>query len=81
MVIFGASGDPTKRLLVPALYNLACDDLLSDNFAVLGVGPSEISDSEFRASMASEESGLPKFHTRKDFNEAKCQDLVRRFHF
>ena len=33
MVIFGASGDLTKRLLVPALYNLACDGLLSDDFA------------------------------------------------
>ena len=30
MVIFGASGDLTKRLLVPALYNLACDGLLPD---------------------------------------------------
>ena len=38
MVIFGASGDLTKRLLVPALYNLACDGLLSDTFAVVGVG-------------------------------------------
>ena len=28
MAIFGASGDLTKRLLVPALYNLACDGLL-----------------------------------------------------
>jgi len=28
MVVFGASGDLTKRLLVPALYNLACDGLL-----------------------------------------------------
>ena len=36
MVIFGASGDLTKRLLVPALYNLACDGLLSENFAVVG---------------------------------------------
>ncbi len=27
LVIFGASGDLTKRLLVPALYNLGCDGL------------------------------------------------------
>ena len=38
MVVFGASGDLTKRLLVPALYNLACDGLLSESFAVLGSG-------------------------------------------
>jgi glucose-6-phosphate 1-dehydrogenase len=36
MLLFGASGDLTKRLLVPALYNLACDGLLSDNFALIG---------------------------------------------
>ena len=37
MVIFGAGGDLTKRLLMPALYNLAKDRLLSDNFAIIGV--------------------------------------------
>ncbi len=35
MVIFGAGGDLTKRLLMPALYNLAKDKLLSDNFAIV----------------------------------------------
>jgi len=81
MVIFGASGDLTKRLLVPALYNLACDGLLSDNFAVLGVGRSEITDEEFRTSMASEENGLRGFHTRKEFDEPACDELMSRFHF
>ena len=37
MVIFGASGDLTRRKLIPALYNLAKDDLLSREFAVIGV--------------------------------------------
>ena len=81
MVIFGASGDLTKRLLVPALYNLACDDLLSDNFAVLGTGRSEITDDEFRESMASEENGLRGFHTRQEFDEPACDELMSRFHF
>jgi len=35
MVIFGASGDLTKRKLIPALYNLAKDNLLSKEFARL----------------------------------------------
>jgi glucose-6-phosphate 1-dehydrogenase len=35
MVIFGAGGDLTKRLLMPALYNLAKDKLLSENFAIV----------------------------------------------
>ena len=33
LVIFGASGDLTRRLLVPSLYNLAHDKLLTENFA------------------------------------------------
>lgn len=81
MVIFGASGDLTKRLLVPALYNLACDGLLSDNFAVLGVGRSEITDTQFRASMTGENDGLPKFHTRKEYDRAQADRLINRFHF
>jgi len=37
MVIFGAHGDLTKRLLVPALYNLAQTGLIPDAFAIVGV--------------------------------------------
>ena len=36
LVIFGAAGDLTKRLVVPALYNLACAKLLPEEFAVIG---------------------------------------------
>jgi glucose-6-phosphate 1-dehydrogenase len=35
MVIFGAGGDLTRRLLMPAIYNLAKDKLLSENFAII----------------------------------------------
>ncbi len=41
MVIFGASGDLTKRLLIPALYNLARTNLLPEKFALIGVARSE----------------------------------------
>lgn len=81
MVIFGASGDLTKRLLVPALYNLACDGLLSENFAVLGTGRSKISNAAFRESMASADNGLRAFHTRNVFDEAACDKLLECFYF
>src|SRR6204780_2685528 len=48
MVIFGAAGDLTARLLIPALYNLARADLLSKEFAVLGVARSQMTDEDFR---------------------------------
>ncbi|HEX4964077.1 MAG TPA: glucose-6-phosphate dehydrogenase [Thermoanaerobaculia bacterium] len=48
MVIFGATGDLTKRKLLPALYNLVNDGLLPDEVAVVGVGRSPLSEEEFR---------------------------------
>ena len=48
MVIFGASGDLTKRKLVPALFNLRRSGLLPDQFAVLGVARQELTDDELR---------------------------------
>ncbi|HEX4272209.1 MAG TPA: glucose-6-phosphate dehydrogenase [Rhizomicrobium sp.] len=37
IVIFGANGDLTKRLIIPALYNLARTNLLPKNLALVGV--------------------------------------------
>jgi len=52
-VIFGASGDLTKRKLVPAIYSLFVQNLLPTNFVLLGVSRTEFSDDEFRTSMKS----------------------------
>ncbi len=49
LVIFGASGDLTRRKLVPALYNLMADGALPNPIAVIGLGRDKISASEFRA--------------------------------
>ena len=48
MVIFGAAGDLTRRKLIPALYNLAKAQLLSREFAILGVAHSPMSTEDFR---------------------------------
>jgi glucose-6-phosphate 1-dehydrogenase len=48
MVIFGASGDLTRRKLIPALYNLASQGLLSREFAVVGVARNQASTEEVR---------------------------------
>ena len=41
MVIFGAGGDLTSRLVVPALYNLSRTQILPQNFALIGVDLAE----------------------------------------
>jgi len=78
MLIFGASGDLTKRLLVPALYNLACDGLLNDNFAVLGTAMDAMDTAAFRAKLTED---IKQFHTRKEFDDDTWQKLVSRFYY
>ncbi len=48
LVIFGAAGDLTKRLLVPALCNLRRANLLPDAFAVIGISRHQMDDDAFR---------------------------------
>jgi len=48
IVIFGASGDLTRRKLVPALHTLSCRRLLSPDTHVIGLSRSEYSDEAFR---------------------------------
>ena len=48
-VIFGASGDLTSRKLIPALYNLDCEDLLPREFATIGFAVTPMTDESFWA--------------------------------
>ncbi len=48
IVIFGASGDLTKRKLIPALYDLYVGKQMPEHFAVLGISRSGLSDDDFR---------------------------------
>jgi glucose-6-phosphate 1-dehydrogenase len=60
MVIFGATGDLTKRKLFPALYNLAKGKLLAREFAVIGTARTEMNDQSFREQITQD---LKKFAT------------------
>jgi glucose-6-phosphate 1-dehydrogenase len=51
LVIFGASGDLTRRKLFPALYSLAYRRLLPDRFAIVGVSRMGVTDEEFKERM------------------------------
>lgn len=52
LVIFGASGDLTRRKLVPAIWQLAQQGRLPERFALVGVARSEMSVDDFRARMS-----------------------------
>ena len=78
IVIFGASGDLTKRLLMPAFYNLTCDGLLPEQFAVVGIALDELTTDDFRKRMTDD---IKKFSTRKTFDEGNWQKLVSRLYY
>ena len=75
-VIFGASGDLTKRKLVPALYALFVQKLLPERFALLGVSRSLISNLEFRERM---KSAILEFREIDDVSH--IDDFIQRLHY
>ena len=54
MTIFGAAGDLTKRLVVPALYNLARFGRRPDKFSIIGVDLKDLGTETWRQSLTHE---------------------------
>jgi glucose-6-phosphate 1-dehydrogenase len=74
VVIFGASGDLTRRKLMPALYNLAVSRSLPGGFAVVGVARRAKTHDQFRAEM---KEGVGQFSRRKPIDPTVWQDFER----
>ena len=71
-VIFGATGDLTHRLVLPALYNLAAVDLLPEKFCVVGVARNGMSNEDMRESLL---KGLRQYKARP-IDEAIAKRLL-----
>ncbi len=77
MVIFGASGDLTRRMLMPALYNLALDGRLPPRFAIVGFARTDWSDEEFRRQ--ARES--VEQHSRRPLDQAVWESFAENLHY
>ena len=75
IVIFGATGDLTKRKLMPALFRLMCEASLT-SFQILGVGRSAMHDEEFRQLM--KEGAADK---ENEFPDAQWQQFAERMFY
>jgi glucose-6-phosphate 1-dehydrogenase len=62
IVIFGGTGDLTKRKLVPAFYNLFLNDCMPDKFAILGLGRTPLIESDYHDGL---KEGLDTFSRTK----------------
>ena len=78
VVIFGASGDLTKRKLIPALYNLAVSRLLPPGASVVGFARRPKTDEEFRAE---QKETVAKFSRRKPLDEPVWNDFAAGLHY
>jgi glucose-6-phosphate 1-dehydrogenase len=78
MVIFGATGDLTARKLFPALYNLAKSNMLSHDFAIVGVSRNDYGIEQFRKMMGEQ---LMKFATDKNVDTDLRDWLVSRLYY
>ena len=78
MVIFGASGDLTKRKLIPALYYLHRERLLPPGFAVVGCAKTPYSNEKFQDSVA---EGVKKFSERSSYDETSLKSFVQSIYY
>lgn len=78
MIIFGASGDLTKRKLMPALYALYKDNRLPEDFAVLGIGRTEYQDDTYRTYIRTE---MERFVTPEEHADNRMADFCDRLHY
>ena len=85
LVIFGAGGDLTKRLLMPSLYNMTLAGLFTDEFGVVGVDLADYTDESFRKYQSDTMQGFVahpggEFHA-KSIDPAKWGWLESRLHY
>src|SRR5258707_526630 len=72
LVIFGASGDLTKRKLIPGLYNLACEGCMNPQFEVLGIGRTPMSSEDFRTKTG---EAAARSEDARGFSESGWEDF------
>ena len=78
VVLFGASGDLTKRKLVPALYNLERDGLLPSKLLIVGVARRDKSDADFREEM---KEGVTKHSRSFTEGDPLWDEFASRIHY
>jgi glucose-6-phosphate 1-dehydrogenase len=74
IVIFGATGDLTERMLVPALFDLFCHGVIPREFAIVGFGRRDWDDEKFRQTIT---AAVDKFYGEGRAAGSECGDILR----
>ena len=78
LVLFGASGDLAKRKIIPAIYELAHEKLLPDNFVLVGFARTKMSDEDFRNEA---HDAVGKYARTKPIDEDTWKNLATKFFY
>ena len=78
LVIFGASGDLTRRKLMPSLFELYVRGLLPKRFAILGASRSEYTDDTFRQQ---QREGIRRSAKGASYDDGQIDEFLRMIHY
>ena len=78
VIIFGGTGDLTRRKLIPALFDLACVGCTMPNFQVLGIGRTKLGDDDFRSRLR---EGAATSKDTRNFSDERWEDFADRLHY
>ena len=78
LIIFGGSGDLTKRKLIPSLYQLYIKERLPKSFAIVGTARTEFSDKEYRDHLL---ENLKKYLPSKELKIGKAREFLKCVHY
>ena len=76
IVLFGASGDLTRRMVMPAIFRLSRRGLLSPDFRLIGYARTKLTDDEFRSRMRQAVMREPA-----DGDDGACPDFAARLSY
>ncbi len=78
LVIFGGTGDLTRRKLIPALYDLGCVGCTHRNFDVLGIGRTKLTEDDYRARLG---GGAASSQDARNFSHEGWNEFAKRLHY
>ena len=78
ILLFGATGDLARRMLLPSLYALHIDNLIADDLRIFGTARSELDDDQYRALIA---EALSEFLPSEIKDDGKIQSFLKRLFY
>jgi glucose-6-phosphate 1-dehydrogenase len=78
LLMFGATGDLARRMLLPSLFGLDSDGLLPEDLRIIGTARTELDDDAFRLRSL---EAIKEHFPASSFDEAVAERFLKRLHY